>query len=470
MRSFAIIVLCIVGLTTSAQTTFEKIVPLAGAKYLSSVIQTTDGGYAAMGDFNNYGTDKWLVRTNAMGDTLWSRVYAGIGNNQMGDRYFSQAPDGGFTFLSHTSQKASLAHVNSNGDTLWNKELFLGIDYSLFPITDGYIIAGTGSDSTCLANITVCKVNGTGELIWKKTYLTIPFGYMASIMPQAIRETKQGGYIIAGNHYNGYGDSPFLLRIGPTGDSLWYLRYRVPGDSYGDAPIYSIDTTTDGGFVACGWININSTAFVMKVDNVGDTLWVNKDYLMPGRQSFYSVLSTADGGAVVCGRTNSKDFGGPDTTKVYLVKFSASGTIEWERKIATLGHSSGYCIELTLDHGYIICGYVHPYDTSYSGGGLLIKTDANGNFTGVKENEKLPDYKVFPNPASDHITFSFQEQMPSSRTITFYDLFGKEVGNRQVPKGQTEVTFSSANWKPGLYLYVIHDGSRIIKGKISIAE
>jgi|GEM_PF-5315733 len=62
IRRLTILVLCIVGLTTSAQTTFEKAETRAGAEYLSSVIHTANGGFAAMGDFDIPNIDKWLVR------------------------------------------------------------------------------------------------------------------------------------------------------------------------------------------------------------------------------------------------------------------------------------------------------------------------------------------------------------------------------------------------------------------------
>ncbi len=463
MRPLTIIVLCISSLIVTAQITFEKVVKRAGAEYLSSVIQTADGGFAAMGECTG-GNDKWLVRTDAMGDTLWTRVYPGIGNNQQGDRYFAETSEGGFTFLSYLPYKATLAHVDATGQPVWEKELFPGLGYALFPTSGGYLIAGQGSDSAYMSNLTICKVTLNGDLTWKRTYLTVPLGHMLSIHPQAIRETRQGEYIVAGNFYSGFFmNTPFLFRISPSGDSLWCKQYRRSGD---DA-IYSVDTTADGGFIACGWINSNSTAYAIKVDNAGDTLWTNANFLLSGDQFFNSVLSTTDGGAVVCGQTSNTDFG-PDTNKVYLVKFSTSGSIEWERKIGTLGSSSGICIDRTSDHGYVICGYVNPYDTSYRGGGLLIKTDANGNFAGTKESEKLSDYKVFPNPAFDHITFSFPIRMISSRTITFYDLFGKEVYIKQVPQGQTRVTVETGSWRPGLFLYVISDGSRNITGKICI--
>jgi hypothetical protein len=70
---------------------------------------------------------------------------------------------------------------------------------------------------------------------------------------------------------NGYfDDTPFLLRIGPGGDSLWYRDYNWDPRT----TVFSIDNIGDQGFYVCG---INETfqrrSLVMKLDNVGDTVW-----------------------------------------------------------------------------------------------------------------------------------------------------------------------------------------------------
>ncbi len=470
MRTRTIIVLCISSLIVTAQTTFEKIIPLAGAQYLTSVIQMSDGGFAAMGQINSMKPDKWLVRTNATGDTLWTRTFPGTGYDYSGDRYFSETPDGGLTFLSGyfvPPYAASLTHVDASGNTVWKKDMFPGAGYVMSPVSGGYIIAGHESDSTSASDLDVFKVNYNGDLIWKRGYQVFPVSSHKWLTGRAIRETKDGGFIVAGNNDYGWMPSPltyqFLFRIGPSGDSLWYREYPMSGDVY----ISSVDTTADGGFVACGSIKTGSSAYTMKVDAAGDTLWTSKNLYSPRGQYFYSVLSTPDGGAIACGETNDV-YPGPDTTKVYMVKFSAGGTIEWERRISTLGSSSGYCIERTMDHGYIICGEVVSYDNSNMCGGLLIKTDANGNFTGTGDKDVLHGYKVFPNPAYDHVTVSIPEIKNVQQTITFYDLFGKEVSCRRILIGQTKVTIETGSWQSGLFLYVISDGSRNITGKICI--
>jgi hypothetical protein len=466
MRSLTTLVLWIFTLTVSAQTTFEKIVTRNRVYNLNSVIQTADGGFAAMGIFNYpYIDSKWLVKTDAMGDTLWSQTYAGNESSWSGDRYFSEAPDSGFTFLSYLAGKVRLVHVDATGHSLWDKELFIGSGNAMFRTAGGYICAGEGREDTLQGrSLTICKVSDSGNISWMKHYLPYPLGSWESSYPQSARETRQGGLIVAGNIDDGYMHyTPFLFCIGPTGDSLWYKTYSLTGNDL----IYSVDTTTDGGFVACGHIDANTTAFTIKVDNAGDTLWTNKNLSMTGYQSFYSALGTADGGAVVCGETSTNDYQGPDTNKVYLVKYAPGGTIDWERKITTLGNSAGYCIEPTTDHGYIICGLIEPYTSL--GGGLLIKTDALGNFTGTGEKEMLPGYKLFPNPASDHITFTIPERTKLPLKITFYDLRGEEVFTRQVLNGQTSLTVETGSWQPGLFLYVISDGCKIFTGRICIS-
>jgi len=68
--------------------------------YGESVKQTTDGGYIICGYTDSYGaggTDALLIKTNATGDTIWTKVYGGTGD----DRGLSvrQTTDGGYVLF-----------------------------------------------------------------------------------------------------------------------------------------------------------------------------------------------------------------------------------------------------------------------------------------------------------------------------------------------------------------------------------
>ena len=117
MKNYILIsIALLLQMTAKTQTTFEKIITKGSTETAWSVVQTSDGGYAFLGSFGaSPGYDRWLVKTDNMGDTLWSKTFRGIGNED-GDRSLIQAADGGFTFIANRKGKADLLHTSSSGD------------------------------------------------------------------------------------------------------------------------------------------------------------------------------------------------------------------------------------------------------------------------------------------------------------------------------------------------------------------
>ncbi|MBK7377902.1 MAG: hypothetical protein IPJ03_02680 [Ignavibacteriales bacterium] len=117
-----------------------------------SVIETSDGGIAIVGytgSFGAGGNDLWLIKTNAGGDTLWTKTYGGT-NEDFGYS-IKQTNDGGFIIGGATYSYGVggadfyLIRTDSPGDTLWTKtfggvndDFCLGLDI----IDNGYILAG----------------------------------------------------------------------------------------------------------------------------------------------------------------------------------------------------------------------------------------------------------------------------------------------------------------------------------------
>ena len=66
-----------------------------------SVQQTSDGGYIVAGSTLSYGqgvpewADVYLIKTNASGETLWTRTYGYDGQQSDYGRSVQQTPDGG---------------------------------------------------------------------------------------------------------------------------------------------------------------------------------------------------------------------------------------------------------------------------------------------------------------------------------------------------------------------------------------
>ena len=76
----------------------------AGSDYAVSVEETQDGGYVIAGYTKSYGaggTDAWLIKTDSMGDTVWTRTFGGTEAD--GFSAVQQTQDGGYMLAGTTS-------------------------------------------------------------------------------------------------------------------------------------------------------------------------------------------------------------------------------------------------------------------------------------------------------------------------------------------------------------------------------
>jgi len=113
---------------------------------------------------------------------------------------------------------------------------------------------------------------------------------------------------------------------------------------------------------------------LIKTDEEGKTIW-NKTYGGTNADEGYCVEETIDGGYIITGWTYSYDFG----RALWLVKTDENGNKEWDKIYDRSSWDWGTWVEQTADGGYIITGI-----TSVTGSGpnddvWLIKTDENGS-------------------------------------------------------------------------------------------
>ena len=91
----------------------------------NAVLQTNDTGYIIIGDKGSLSADVYLIKTKANGDTLWTRTFGGF-YDDMGFS-IAQTYDNGFIISGQTNASQNgfleiyLIRTNANGDTLWTK-------------------------------------------------------------------------------------------------------------------------------------------------------------------------------------------------------------------------------------------------------------------------------------------------------------------------------------------------------------
>lgn len=185
----------------------------------SSVKQTQDSGYIIAG-YSSGGT--FLVKTNVNGDTVWTKTYAG----PPGATSVVQTSDGGYALTGTGGTDYAdifLLKTDTNGNLLWEKEYGRQINGSGTSISDvgksmeqtgdgGFIIAGVSGNGTVsppTGSLYVIKTNGNGDILWTKIY----GDNNSETNGFSIHQTKDKGYIIAGSSYSYFSGQQDVLLI-----------------------------------------------------------------------------------------------------------------------------------------------------------------------------------------------------------------------------------------------------------------
>jgi type IX secretion system substrate protein len=494
---------------SNAQITFQKTYGGTGDDMGYSVQQTTDGGYIIAGSTDSYGAgdyDIYLIRTDSIGDTLWTRTFGGSGAD------FSwctqQTLDGGFIISGSYDagdDDVYLIKTDASGNLTWNKTYGgQGDDwgYSIQQTSDsGYIITGyTSSFATGSVNVYLIKTDSNGNSLWTKT-----LGGSANDGARCVKQTADGGYIIAGSTGSfGIGSrNVYLIKTDNNGNPLWSKTFG--GSGIDEA--FSVSQTIDGGYIIAGstdgFGSGGSDVYLIKTDSNGDTLWTKTFGAIDGDYG-QSVQQTFDGGYIITGWTYNF---GSGIWNMYLIKTDTIGNLEWTKVISAI-IASGHSIQQTTDGGYIIAGSgssLGPgHDDFY-----LIKTDSLGNSgcndgstttivitpptqvsnpativtspgtivgtptsspysggvvttlclnVGINEIATNNLFLIQPNPATDNFTISF-EKMILNGNVIILNIFGENVFAESIfNEYQKEINLK--NIAGGIYFVKVFNGEK----------
>ena len=348
-----------------------------------SVQQTYDGGYIITGSTESFGVgyeDVYLIKTNANGDTIWTKTFGGT----LWDSGHSvqQTTDSGYIIAGVKNEcdrggDVYIIKTTANGDTSWTKTFDrTGIDYAYSiqkTLDRGYIISGYSESSldTRKYYVYLIKTDANGIQVWTKTYGRIKFDRSYSV-----QQTPDEGYIIIGSTYSfGDGESDvYLIKTDVNGDTIWTKIFGGTNYDFG----LSVQPTSDSGYIIAGSTYSfgagGTDVYLIKTSTNGDTVWT-KTFGGTKNDEAFSVQQTSDNGYIIAGKTCSYGIGGSD---VYLIKTDLNGNQVWTKTFGGTHNDRGYSVQQTSDGGYIITGGSESFD---AGGGdvYLIKTDANGN-------------------------------------------------------------------------------------------
>ncbi|MBP6872816.1 MAG: hypothetical protein KBC43_12475, partial [Bacteroidales bacterium] len=228
-----------------------------------------------------------LMRTDSAGNELWHKLFH-YGSYTLCTGYsVIQTTDGGFAlggFMYTIGQPETGNPVIIKTDSAGNQEWvqFMGgplLDDAAFLARsgDGNIIMGSTYGDIMAGNesinrINIAKLNNDGEVLWDKKYgLSKHYNYLLNI------KVLNNGEILAWGqcpvdfpHY-----SAWILKVDQNGDSLWYREYDYLTGPESRNILWEVIETSNNGLIACGDVfpmlpdTGNRDAWVIKLDSIG---------------------------------------------------------------------------------------------------------------------------------------------------------------------------------------------------------
>jgi hypothetical protein len=408
-----------------------------GVGYGNCVIKTSDSGYAIVGrEYDVYGrSDLCLIKTNIMGDSLWSKTYGDSNNHDMGYSV-RETPDNGFIIVGGTESYGAgesdlwLVKTDENGDTLWTKTYggsATDVGRCIQLSNDGgYIIAGwTSSYGAGNSDVWLLKTDLNGDTLWTRTFgdSLLQRGYF-------VIQTADSGYIVSG--YRG-----LLIKTDQYGNNIWIktLMNSSGNLSWEITTIRCVREIDNGYIMSYGdWGLGDPIGGLIKTNTMGDTIWTKGT-----GDAYYSIVQTYNGEFLAGGYTGEGLF-----IFGHIGLYDSLGTNIW-----TYGPTIG------------VNSVIQSHDSSYlcTGGLALEKFGWQLSNLANSKNNTINDYSLsqnFPNPFNPSTTIEFDIQKTSEVSLKVFNILGEEVTtlvSDRLPAGSYSYEWDASSLASGIYLY-----------------
>lgn len=405
---------------------------------------------------------------------------------------------GALHFSNNLVQNGYIAKIDKNLDTLWTKQIkhpdtayadtaatpWVSLMDAVIDDEGSYLIAGT-YNYHCQGNYNrsfILKMNSTGNIIWEKfidpsvttRIANIEYDYQDSgfyyASPTKLRKFDKDCNLIWETIFNNQIHPTIIGNI-----NLINQNEMIVAMAYINEPI------VPQSFTLLSVSKVNTQSHTLVWERTFPSISVYSQY-MEGET--VTITKTPDNNIAI-GTVGKRIDGAGEfysDERAYLLLLNQNGDSLWSHYYTYQNDS--FDVEdmqfadmvVCPDGGFLFGGsyYSFPNDPVYMKA-WLVKTDSLGNapgmFTvGIEEEELVIrnlELKIFPNPASDNITLSMQENPKDDLQLEIYNISGKLVMQQQLPAFEKEHRVDVQNLQTGVYLVKLTmENQLVFSGKI----
>lgn len=308
--------LLLVKLNSNGEIEWQKTYGDSGNEVGYAVIESTAGGYLAVGETTSFGAssnDAFVLRVDESGALIWAKIIGGSSEDWAVD--VKETDKGDYIVLGVTKTGGSesttqnydifLVGIDDLGKVSWEKVYDGGkndVAYNLLKTSEGdFVIGGaTTSKGDGDYDALLIKTDAGGVIKWQKIFGTGNNDYC-----YYVTEGKDGGFLLVGETFlrkDGFSNA-FVARINSFGGDEWQKSYGFAKNNFA----FSAKPLGNHGFIIGGGgkdSNSNFSAWTFKIDWSGRIIW-KTGYDFSGNETVYCAKPTKDGFLVTLGVVNS---------------------------------------------------------------------------------------------------------------------------------------------------------------------
>jgi hypothetical protein len=441
-----------------------------------SAIETSDGGYALVGDTHLEGNggvdysidDIVVVKVSSKGTLEWKKTYGGSGKDigrqiiETGDGYIiagSTESSDGDVAKSEGLSDAWIIKIDKNGKKLFERtygDSYTQAIYSFIKTSDGgYAFTGYGGPGYFEVehiiyprsiDIWVVKLDSEFNIQWQEVYGGTQQEYACTIM-----QVQDGGYFILG---------------------------------YTNSDDYDIRGIHKGSPDSGDWY-IESDLWAIRLDNSGALLW-QKPIGGSRYDSPVSAIQDIDGNYVLAGITSSIDGDviSRDSLQEYpydilIAKMNDEGTLLFTKCFGGSVAERLFSMTKTHDGKCLLSGFTYSSDGDMLHKRGKEKCDAfliqlAPTTTDVElGTEEAMEVTISPNPTIEHLDIRYYSHTSSTVRMQLLSVSGNALFDRVDRSsviGQRETTVDVRSLPSGMYILKLSSDQGITTKKVLISH
>ena len=441
---------------------------------VSSVLQTADQGFVAVGrtqTFGAGGNDIYLVKVSSSGTFLWSRTFGGnvedVGNSVM------QAADGGFIVAGNTTSFGSgtsdpyLIRTDSDGYFNWSKTVggsYNDVLNSAASSADGgFILVGrTSETNSCNLsfNTFLVKTDSTGSIQWARS-----FGGTAQCEGMSVKQTPDGGFVFIGYmQHAGTGNDVFIGKADSNGNPVWIKALDFGINDVG----YSVEVSQNGDLLFSGFVQSSSggyeDAFLIKMDSGANLLWSSVYGNAATGVTLGSVVKEcSDHGFAILGGIKDTASGVPD---VYLIKTDSDGHSGCNESSLSPSVSAASSLSCSLNFQVSGGGTQSSPVTKTRRGSVVTQMCFSAGVGDL--GHAVSSLGVYPNPTDGKLFIKIPisiSRVENSKLLVS-NIFGENVGIYRIAGEYQQIDLS--NEPAGIYFIRLESAGNVLSGKVVV--